>query len=161
MRVCVCVCVRAHAQLCLFEIPWTVAHQASLSIGFPRQEFWSWSPFPTPGDIPEPGIELESLASTSIGGLILYQLHHLLSRFSHVRLCVTPEMAAHEAPPVPGILQARTLEWVAIYFSNCTTWKAFFSMGDPQRRLHSLRMKCKTTGHSNPLTLISDLWPPF
>ena len=42
----------------------------------------------------------------------------LLSRFSRVRLCVTPETATHEAPPVPGILQARTLEWVAISFSN-------------------------------------------
>ena len=40
------------------------------------------------------------------------------SRFSRVRLCATPETAAHEAPPVPGILQARTLEWVAISFSN-------------------------------------------
>ena len=38
----------------------------------------------------------------------------LLSCFSHVQLCVTPQMAAHQAPPVPGILQARTLEWVAI-----------------------------------------------
>ena len=42
----------------------------------------------------------------------------LLSRFSRVRLCATPETAAHQAPlslgsPVPGILQARTLEWVA------------------------------------------------
>ena len=36
----------------------------------------------------------------------------LLSRFSRVRLCVTPETAAHQAPPVPGILQARTLEWL-------------------------------------------------
>ena len=41
----------------------------------------------------------------------------LLSRFSRVRLCATPETAAHQAP-VPGILQARTLEWVAISFSN-------------------------------------------
>ena len=37
----------------------------------------------------------------------------LLSRFSHVQLCATPEMAAHQAP-VPGILQASILEWVAI-----------------------------------------------
>ena len=37
----------------------------------------------------------------------------LLSRFSHVRLCATPQMAAHQAP-IPGILQARTLEWAAI-----------------------------------------------
>ena len=43
----------------------------------------------------------------------------LLSHFSRVRLCATPWMAAHqEAPPVPGTLQARTLEWVAISFSN-------------------------------------------
>ena len=42
----------------------------------------------------------------------------LLSHFSRVRLCVTPETAAHQGSPVPGILQARTLEWVAISFSN-------------------------------------------
>ena len=42
----------------------------------------------------------------------------LLSRFSRVQLCAAPYMAAHQAPPVPGILQARTLEWVAISFSN-------------------------------------------
>ena len=42
----------------------------------------------------------------------------LLSHFSRIRLCVTPEMAAHQAPPSLGILQARTLEWVAISFSN-------------------------------------------
>ena len=47
----------------------------------------------------------------------------LLSRFSRVRLCVTPEMAAHQAPPSLGILQARTLEWVAISFSNAWKWK--------------------------------------
>ena len=45
----------------------------------------------------------------------------LLSHFSRVRLCATPETAAHEAHPVPGILQARTLEWVAISFPNA--WK--------------------------------------
>ena len=41
-----------------------------------------------------------------------------LSHISRVRLCVTPLTAAHQAPPVPGILQARTLEWVAIAFSD-------------------------------------------
>ena len=42
----------------------------------------------------------------------------LLSHFSCVRLCVTPETEAHQGSLVPGILQARTLEWVAISFSN-------------------------------------------
>ena len=37
--------------------PWTVAHQAPLSIGFSRQEYWSGLPFPSPGDLPNPGIE--------------------------------------------------------------------------------------------------------
>ena len=37
-----------------FAIPWTVAHQALLSRGFPRQEYWSGLPFPSPGDLPNP-----------------------------------------------------------------------------------------------------------
>ena len=41
---------------------WTVAHQAPLSMGFSRQEYWSGLPFPFPGDLPDPGIELRSLA---------------------------------------------------------------------------------------------------
>ena len=40
-----------------FEIPWTVARQAPLSMGFPRQEYWNRLPFPSPGDLPDPGIE--------------------------------------------------------------------------------------------------------
>ena len=42
--------------------PWTVAHQAPLSVGFPSQEYWSGLPFPSPGDLPDPGIELGSPA---------------------------------------------------------------------------------------------------
>ena len=41
---------------------WTVAHQTPLSMGFPRQEYWSGSPFPSPGDLHDPGIEPRSLA---------------------------------------------------------------------------------------------------
>ena len=37
-----------------FETPWTVAHQAPLSMQFPRQEYWSGLPFPSPGDLPHP-----------------------------------------------------------------------------------------------------------
>ena len=40
---------------------WTVAHQAPLSMEFPRQEYWSGLPFPSPGDLPDPGIEPSSL----------------------------------------------------------------------------------------------------
>ena len=45
-----------------FPTLWTVAHQAPLSMGFPRQEYWNVLPFPSPGDLPDPGIKPESPA---------------------------------------------------------------------------------------------------
>ena len=47
----------------LSATPWTVAHQAPLSMGFSRQEYWSGLPCPSLGDLPNPGIEPESLAA--------------------------------------------------------------------------------------------------
>ena len=41
----------------LFATPWTVAYQAPLSVRFSRQEYWSGLPFPSPGDLPDPGIK--------------------------------------------------------------------------------------------------------
>ena len=55
------------AQSCLTLVtPWTVAHQVPLSMGFPRQEYWSGLPFPSPGDLPHPGIKHESLVPSSL-----------------------------------------------------------------------------------------------
>ena len=46
------------AQSCpSLQPPWTVPHQASLSMGFSRQESWNGLPFPSPGDLPNPGLE--------------------------------------------------------------------------------------------------------
>ena len=51
------------AQSCLtLGDPWTVAHQAPPSMGFSKQEYWSGLPFPSPGDLPNPGIEPRSPA---------------------------------------------------------------------------------------------------
>ena len=55
----------------LFLTPWTVAHLAPLSMGFSRQEYWSGLPFHPPGDLPNPGIELESLTSPALAGRFL------------------------------------------------------------------------------------------
>ena len=52
----------------LLVTPWTVAHQAPLSMRFSRQEYWSGFPFPSPEDIPAPGIKLKSPASPALGG---------------------------------------------------------------------------------------------
>ena len=49
-----------------FVIPWTVACQASLAMGVPRQEYWSALPFPPPGDLLAPGIEPSSLVSCAL-----------------------------------------------------------------------------------------------
>ena len=56
------------ACICLFVTPWTVVLQAPLSMGFPRQEWWSGWPFPSPGDPPDPGIEPASLMSPALIG---------------------------------------------------------------------------------------------
>ena len=45
---------------------WTAGHQAPLSMGFPRQEYWSEWPFPSPGDLPDPGIEPASPVSLAL-----------------------------------------------------------------------------------------------
>ena len=45
-----------------FATPWTIACQAPLSMGFPRQEYWSGWPLPSPGDLPDPGIGSPALA---------------------------------------------------------------------------------------------------
>ena len=59
MRVCVC---ESLSLVRLFATPQTVARQAHLSTGFSRQEHWSGLPCPPPGDLPNPGIKLRSLA---------------------------------------------------------------------------------------------------
>ena len=63
MCVCVCVCVRARAgtqllsRVRFFVTPWTVAHQAPQSMEFSKQEYWTGLPFPSSGDLPDPGIK--------------------------------------------------------------------------------------------------------
>ena len=52
--------VKSLSHVWLFVTSWTVAHQAPPSMGFSRQEYWSGLPFPSPGDLPDPGIEPRS-----------------------------------------------------------------------------------------------------
>ena len=64
----------------LFVTSWTVARQAPLSMEFSRQEYWSGLSFPTPGDLPYPRIEPESLASPTLAGGFFTTVVPLLSR---------------------------------------------------------------------------------
>ena len=54
--------VKSLSHVRLFATPWTIAHQDPPSMGFSRQEYWSGLPFPSPGDVPDPGIEPRSPA---------------------------------------------------------------------------------------------------
>ena len=60
--------------------PWTIAYEAPLSMEFSRQEYWTGLPFPTPGDLPDPGIKPVSLASPALAVDSL-PLRHLGSPF--------------------------------------------------------------------------------
>ena len=63
---CSRMCMHAQLLSCVlvFATPCTAAHQAPLSLGFSRQEYWSGLPFPSPGDLPDPGIKPMSPALT-------------------------------------------------------------------------------------------------
>ena len=64
----VCVCVLSHfSHIQLFATPWTIACHIPLSVGLPRQEYWSGLPFPPLEDLPDLGIKPASLTSSFIG----------------------------------------------------------------------------------------------
>ena len=63
-----CVCTQSLRSCPVFVIPRTVAHLVPLSMEFFKQEYWSGLPLPTPGDLPDSGIEPTSLASLALAG---------------------------------------------------------------------------------------------
>ena len=67
ISVCLCMLSRFSC-VWLFATPWTVAQQAPLSMGFPRQEYWRGLPFPPPGNLPNPGIEPVSPVALALAG---------------------------------------------------------------------------------------------
>ena len=54
----------------VFPVVWTIVPQAPLSTGFSKQEYWSGLPFPSPGDLPDPGIEPTYLMSPSLAVMV-------------------------------------------------------------------------------------------
>ena len=105
--------------------PWTVAYQAPPSMGFSRQECWSGLPFPSLGDLPDPGIEPRSptLQADALPSEPPWKpkVNVAAAAAKSLQSCPTlcdPIDGSPPGSPVPGILQARTLEWVATAFSN-------------------------------------------
>ena len=75
----------------LFAVPWPVFHKAPLPMGFSRQEYQSGVPFPTPGDLPDPGVELTSTAFPALaGGFLTNGATWKCKSLNHVQLYATP-----------------------------------------------------------------------
>jgi len=126
----------SRVRLCV--TPQMAVHQAPLSLRFSRQEHWSGLPFPSPmherkseNEVAQSYLTLSdpmdcSLPGSSIHGIfqatvpewgaILSLLLLLLSRFSRVRLCATPQTAAHQAPPSLGF--SRQEHWSGLPFPS-------------------------------------------
>ena len=120
----VCLVVKS----CLtFATPWTVACQAPLSMGFPRQEYWDRLLFTSPRDLSDPGIKPTSPALQVVSYCWATRETHIYvfaaaaADAKSLQSCPTlcnPIDGSPPGSPVPGILQARTLEWAAISFSR-------------------------------------------
>ena len=101
-------CMLSHVQL--FVNPWTTIHQAPLSMRFPRQEYWSGLPFPTPGDLSIPGIKpVTPESSLWVGGFFTtappgkppdpssLAKQSKIERFTHPGLCKEAPQEARKA----------------------------------------------------------------
>ena len=102
----------------LFETLWTVASQATLSMEFSKQEYWSGLPFPSPGDLPHPRIDLGLLHCRQI----LYCLSHCCMLLSCIQLFATPWTVACQAPLSMG-------------FSRQEYWSGLLFLSEPSRKL--------------------------
>ena len=121
----------------LFATPQTIAFQDPLSTGFPRQECWHGLPFTSPGDLSNPAIEpmtselyavsysVSTFFTSELSGKPI-NVYAAAAAAKSLQSCPTLCDPTDGSPPVsavPGILQARILEWVAISFSNAWKWK--------------------------------------
>ena len=98
------VCTRA-AQACIFAqscpTPRTVARQDLLSMGFSRQEYWSGLPFPSPGDLPDPGMEPRCPASSALAG------GFFTTMLKHAPVCKNPTATFRSISQVLGCARHR------------------------------------------------------
>ena len=96
----------------LFATLWTVAHQAPLSMGFSRQEYWSGLPFPSPGDLPDPGTEPVSLTSPSLAG----GFFTTCATWEALSPSLNPSLSPHH-PFLPSQPHPSTPRWFSIFLS--------------------------------------------
>ena len=126
----VCACVLSRVRL--FVAPWTVAHQAPLSMGFSRQECWSGLPCPPPGGLPDPGIKPMSPASPAVqaDSLLLSQTHrdaYQITGETHIRIFTaqtTQRTASRDRGMNTPAVSGQSLPWEGVSRSCvCLPWE--------------------------------------
>ena len=102
------------SRVLLFANPWTIAHQAPLSIGFFRQEYWSGLPSLPPGDLPNPRIEPKSLMSPALAGRFFTIAHNTFEGIKIIAAC-----SAHVCKRATKIISKEMLQiHVGIFHSE-------------------------------------------
>ena len=117
-----CVCTQSLSRVWLFATPCTVAHLAQ-SMEIPRQEYWRWCAISYSGNFLDPRINPASLASPVLVGRFFTTAAAAAESLQSCLTLCDPIDCSPPGSPIPGILQARTLEWVAIAFSSTGKWK--------------------------------------
>ena len=97
LNICSSMYAESLSHVWFFATPWTVAHQAPLSMEFPRWEYWNGLPFPALGDLPDPVIEPVSLSSpVRTGGFFTtYEIHIHISTCLYIMDCFSPFHLLH------------------------------------------------------------------
>ena len=113
--------VKSLSRVRLLVTPWTIAYQASQTMGFSRQEYWSGLPFPSPGDLLDPGIKPGSPALQADAWAVCV----CVCVCSVTQLCPTlcsPVDCSPSGSSVNAIFWARTLVQVVIFYSKGSSW---------------------------------------
>ena len=131
-EVCVCFVVKSSPVL---TTPWTGARQAPLSMGSPRQEYWSGLPFPPPGDLPDPGIKPIISCVSCTGRWILYplsrtlcfiKLYWIITKVKRKKTQKQPlKSNAHSGEETLGLLSMKKVMFSLLCYMNCLHTCAF------------------------------------
>ena len=95
----------------LFATPWTAVHQVPLSIRFSRQRYWSGLPFPSPGDLPNPGIEPGSPALQADSLLTELQGKQMVKRMSTMQETQVRFLGWEDPLEKEMAIHSRTIAW--------------------------------------------------
>ena len=131
----------------VFETPWTIACQASLSIEFSRQEYWSGLPFPSPGNLPNPGIKPVSLHLLQCRQ-ILYHLSHQVSRLSFP--CIGKDL-----PKSPSFTGKVVFHWQGYTYFHKVKWNNLFKYSSKCKKKNKNKKARRWSGCSPVSPLFS------